>query len=193
MKVVFIPNYCVSIAEVLLPAANVSEQISTAGKEASGTSNMKLRMNGALTLGTLDGANVEIGELVGPENIVIFGNTVDDLRTLRMNGYSARRIYSLDERIRHILNTLIDGTWSDDKEQFKIIYDELIYRNDEYFHLADFDAYVEAQQKVEKLYADRRHWNQICLLNIARSGHFSTDRTIRQYNDDIWHLEKIKL
>ena len=191
MKVVFIPNYCVSIAEILLNAADVSEQISTAGKEASGTSNMKLMMNGAITLGTLDGANVEISEEVGLENVVIFGKTVEELRELRNNGYDAMKIYQSNKTIKNILDSLIDGTWSEDEDDFKQIYDEILYQNDEYFHLADFDAYVEAQNKVNKMYQEERIWNQKCLLNIAASGFFSTDRTISEYNRDIWHLETV--
>ncbi len=191
MKVVFIPNYCVSIAEILLNAADVSEQISTAGKEASGTSNMKLMMNGAITLGTLDGANVEISEEVGLENVVIFGKTVEELRELRNNGYDAMKIYQSNKTIKNILDSLVDGTWSEDEDDFKQIYDEILYQNDEYFHLADFDAYVEAQNKVNKMYQEERIWNQKCLLNIAASGFFSTDRTISEYNRDIWHLETV--
>ncbi len=192
MKVVFIPNYCVSIAEILLNAADVSEQISTAGKEASGTSNMKLMMNGAITLGTLDGANVEIRERVGDDNIVIFGNTVEQLRELRFNGYNAMMIYHTNPVIKRIMDTLIDGTWDNNKDEFKVIYDELLYGNDEYFHFADFDAYVAAQKKIEELYKDQYTWNKMCLLNIASSGYFSTDRTITEYNRDIWHLTKVE-
>ena len=191
MKVVFIPNYCVSIAEKLLNAADVSEQISTAGKEASGTSNMKLMMNGAITLGTLDGANVEIAERVGDDNIVIFGNTVESLRQLYISGYNAMAIYQNDPDIRYIMDSLIDGTWAPNTDEFKVIYDEILYRNDEYFHLADFKAYKEAQEKINEMYKDQESWNRKCLINIARSGYFSTDRTIEEYNRDIWHLTKV--
>ena len=191
IKVVFIPNYCVSIAEKLLNAADVSEQISTAGKEASGTSNMKLMMNGAITLGTLDGANVEIAERVGDDNIVIFGNTVESLRDLYISGYNAMAIYQNDPDIRYIMDTLIDGTWSSNPDEFKVIYDEILYRNDEYFHLADFKAYKEAQEKINEMYKDQESWNKKCLINIARSGFFSSDRTIEEYNRDIWHLTKV--
>ena len=192
MKIVFIPNYCVSIAEFLLNAADVSEQISTAGKEASGTSNMKLMMNGAITLGTLDGANVEINEIVGKENTIIFGNTVDQLQTLKVEGYNAMSIYHNNPKVRRVLDSLIDGTWADNRDEFKVIYDELLYRNDEYFHLADIRAYAEAEERAGKLYYDRRGWAKKCLINIARSGFFSTDRTISEYNIDIWHLEPIE-
>ncbi|MBQ9036465.1 MAG: glycogen/starch/alpha-glucan phosphorylase [Erysipelotrichaceae bacterium] len=193
MKVVFIPNYCVSIAEILLNAADVSEQISTAGKEASGTSNMKLMMNGAITLGTLDGANVEIKEHVGEENIVIFGNTVEDLRKLRFDGYNAMMIYQSDPTIKKIMDSLIDGTWDVNKDEFRAIYDELLYGNDEYFHFADFYPYLQAHQKIDQMYKDQEKWNKMCLLNIASSGYFSTDRTIEEYNRDIWHLDKVKM
>ena len=189
-KVVFIPNYCVSIAEILMNAADVSEQISTAGKEASGTGNMKLMMNGALTLGTLDGANVEIRSAVGESNVVIFGNTVDDLNMLAINGYDSRAIYMTNPTIRKIMDSLLDGTWHPNHEEFKQIYDELLYHNDEYYHFADFESYVEAQNIISTIYKDQVLWNKKCLLNIAYSGYFSTDRTIEEYNRDIWHLSK---
>ncbi|MEG0238606.1 glycogen/starch/alpha-glucan phosphorylase [Anaerorhabdus sp.] len=192
LKVVFIPNYSVSIAEVLMNAADVSEQISTAGKEASGTGNMKFMMNGALTLGTLDGANVEIDELVGRDNDVIFGLTVDEVMAIKPT-YQARQYYEKDERIKHAVDSLIDGTWSSNKEEFKIIYDELLYRNDEYLLLADFDAYVKAQEAVEVKYRDQAGWAKSCLINIAKSGYFSSDRTIKQYADDIWHIHQVKI
>ena len=191
MKVVFIPNYSVSIAEILMNAADVSEQISTAGKEASGTGNMKFMINGAITLGTYDGANVEIHGLVGDEHDVIFGLRVEDIEQLKANGYNAWKYYSEDPRLTNVLNSLIDGTWSNDAMTFKIIYDELLYRNDEYFLLADFDAYVKAQQKIEAKYRNREEWLSSCLYNIGKAGFFSTDRTIQNYSDDIWHLEKV--
>ena len=194
MRVVFIPNYCVSIAEILMNAGDVSEQISTAGMEASGTGNMKLMMNGAVTLGTLDGANVEISEKVGDDNIVIFGNTVDQLAELKNKGYSASGIYRTDAAIKEVMDSLIDGTtFSSDPDTFKLIFDEIIGRNDEYYHLADFEAYCQAQQKIEKLYQDQAKWRRMCLVNIAQSGYFSTDRTIGEYNRDIWHLQKVKM
>ena len=191
MKVVFIPNYRVSVAEILMNAADVSEQISTAGKEASGTGNMKFMMNGALTLGTLDGANVEIDQLVGRENDVIFGLTVDEVSELRKT-YSAWDYYSNDARLTEVLDSLINGTWAQDLDEYKMIYDELLYRNDEYFLLADFASYVEAQEEIERRYLDRKGWTRSCLFNIAKSGFFSTDRTIQNYSDDIWHLEKVR-
>ena len=192
MKVVFIPNYSVSIAEILMNASDVSEQISTAGKEASGTGNMKFMINGAITLGTYDGANVEIHGLVGDEHSVIFGLRVEDIEQLRAQGYNAWKFYNEDRRIMHVLNSLTDGTWSNDPMRFKIIYDELLYRNDEYFLLADFDAYVKAQRQIEAKYKNREEWLSSCLYNIGKAGFFSTDRTIQNYSDDIWHLEKVK-
>ncbi|MBQ9840721.1 MAG: glycogen/starch/alpha-glucan phosphorylase [Erysipelotrichaceae bacterium] len=191
MKVVFIPNYSVSIAEILMNASDVSEQISTAGKEASGTGNMKFMINGAITLGTYDGANVEIHGLVGDEHSVIFGLRVEDIEKLRAEGYNAWKYYNEDRRIMYVLNSLIDGTWSKDPMTFKLIYDELLYRNDEYFLLADFDAYVKAQRKIEAKYRNREEWLSSCLYNIGKAGFFSTDRTIQNYSDDIWHLEKV--
>ena len=191
MKVVFIPNYSVSIAEILMNASDVSEQISTAGKEASGTGNMKFMINGAITLGTYDGANVEIHGLVGDDHSVIFGLRVEDIEKLRAEGYNAWKYYNEDRRIMHVLNSLIDGTWSKDPMTFKLIYDELLYRNDEYLLLADFDSYVKAQRKIEAKYKNREEWLSSCLYNIGKAGFFSTDRTIQNYSDDIWHLEKV--
>ena len=191
LKVVFIPNYNVSIAEILMNAADVSEQISTAGKEASGTGNMKFMMNGALTLGTLDGANVEIDEHVGRDYDVIFGLTVEEIEKLKTTGYDAWKIYNSNPKLKSIVDTLIDGTFEPNREEFKAIYDELMYRNDEYFILADFDAYRAAQIEVERRYLDTKYWAKMCLVNIAKSGFFSSDRTIRQYADEIWHIKEL--
>lgn len=190
IKVVFIPNYSVSVAEILLNAADISQQISTAGKEASGTGNMKLMMNGAVTLGTLDGANVEIKEKVGDENIVIFGHTVEQLAQLRRS-YKASEIYNNNPNLKKALDSLIDASWSKDNS-FKAIFDELFSYNDEYFVLADFDSYVKAHKYIQDLYLDYDKFASMCLRNIAESGYFSSDRTIAEYNRDIWHLEKIK-
>lgn len=192
IKVVFIPNYCVSIAEILMNSADISEQISTAGKEASGTGNMKLMMNGAITLGTLDGANVEIKECVGDDNIVIFGNTVEQLRLLRNSGYNAMNIYQNDPTIHKIMDSLVDGTFDPDRNTFKEIFDEIIYHNDEFFLLADYHQYSQAHQYLNDLYRnDRDLYTKKCLINIAKSGYFSSDRTIADYNCDIWHLNQI--
>lgn len=191
MKVVFIPNYCVSIAEILMNAADVSEQISTAGKEASGTGNMKLMMNGAITLGTLDGANVEIKQCVGDDNIVIFGNTVEQLQKLRENGYSAIDLYKNDLVIKRILDSLVDGTICN--VNFKEILDEIIYRNDEFFLLADYHQYEKAHKYINDLYRENNDlFVQKCLVNIANSAYFSSDRTIGDYNNDIWHLDRVE-
>ncbi|MBQ9047697.1 MAG: glycogen/starch/alpha-glucan phosphorylase [Solobacterium sp.] len=192
IKVVFLPNYNVTMSEYLMNGSDVSEQISTAGKEASGTGNMKFMMNGAITLGTMDGANVEIDRLVGRENDVIFGLTVDELPEFTRY-YRVWDYYTHDKRIMKAMNTLIDGTWTGNKEDFRIIYDEILQKNDEYLVLADFDAYVRAQEEIERRYKDREGWARSCLVNIAQSGYFSSDRTIQQYADEIWHAEPIKL
>ena len=191
MKVVFLPDYRVSMSEVLVTATDVSEQISMAGKEASGTGNMKFMMNGAITLGTLDGANVEIDQLVGRENDVIFGKTVDQIASFR-DGYRAWDFCMGDRRLMKAVNSLVDGTWSRKVDDFRLIYDELLGRNDEYLVLADFDAYVSAQEEIERRYRERNSWARSCLINIARSAYFSSDRTISQYAKDIWHVEPLE-
>lgn len=193
MKVVFIPNYGVSKAEVIIPASDVSEQISTAGKEASGTSNMKFMINGAVTLGTLDGANVEIHQLVGESNDVIFGRHADELAQIRYdNSYNPWDIYNTDPRIKTVLDSLVDRSFSNDPERFRMIFDEIMYHGDEYFILLDFAAYLQASKKIDELYQDRRNWARICLVNVAKAGFFSSDRTIGEYNEEIWKLSKIK-
>ncbi|MBQ3459678.1 MAG: glycogen/starch/alpha-glucan phosphorylase [Solobacterium sp.] len=192
MKVVFLPNYNVSMSEILVPGTDVSEQISTAGKEASGTGNMKFMMNGALTLGTLDGANVEIDGLVGRENDVIFGLTVDEINNMRYS-YNAHYYYDTDERIRNVMNSFINGTWSKHHDDFRVIFDELLMKNDEYFVLADFDAYVKAQDEIERRYLDRAGWARSCLINIAKSGFFSSDRTIEEYAAEIWKVKQLNI
>ncbi len=193
LKVVFLENYGVTLAEMIMPAADVSEQISTAGKEASGTGNMKFMMNGAITLGTLDGANVEIRERVGDDNCVIFGLTADQITDIRnSNRYDAWYYYNNNIRLKYVVDSLVDGSWANSREEFRIIFEELMNYNDQYFLLADFDAYVKAHQKVEELYNDKTRWASICLTNIAKSGFFSSDRTIQQYADEIWHIKPIK-
>jgi starch phosphorylase len=192
MKVVFIENYGVSKAEVIIPASDISEQISLAGKEASGTSNMKFMMNGAITLGTLDGANVEISNFVGPENAVIFGMKEDEVKKLKFsNEYNPWDVYNDDPNVKSVMDSLIDGTFSEDKAQFQMVYDEIMYKNDEFMVLKDFHSYLQASKKIEELYLDRSEWGRKCLTNIAYSGWFSSDRTISEYNHDIWHLKKI--
>ena len=190
MTVVFIPNYSVSVAEILLNAADVSEQISTAGKEASGTGNMKFMMNGAITLGTMDGANVEIVERVGFDHAEIFGLRSDDVALIKHeHSYDVWRKYHENGDIRRIVDSLAGNFWSD--RTFKTIFDELMYKNDEYLLLADFEAYAHAQTCVEKRYADRATWAKTCLINIAKSGFFSSDRTIAEYAEDIWNIKAV--
>ncbi|WP_258871125.1 glycogen/starch/alpha-glucan phosphorylase, partial [Halobacillus trueperi] len=194
IKVVFLPNYSVSIAEKIIPASNVSEQISMATKEASGTGNMKFMMNGALTLGTMDGANVEIHDLVGDDNIYIFGLTSDEVWDYYRNGsYSSRTVYENDERVRHIMDELIHySPFSKGETDFQEIYDALLTYNDEYFVLKDFASYVLAQKKVSQDYQRKRQWNLKSLVNISQSGVFSSDRTIQEYARDIWDIQRVK-
>ncbi|MCR5230062.1 MAG: glycogen/starch/alpha-glucan phosphorylase [Solobacterium sp.] len=190
LTVVFLPNYSVSMSEYLMNGSDVSEQISTAGKEASGTGNMKFMMNGAITLGTLDGATVEIDRLVGRENDVIFGLTVDQIPGVRAS-YSAWNYYNKDKRIHKAMNSLIDGTWNGNPDDFQVIYDEIMKKNDEYLVLADFDSYVKAHEQIEQKYRDRSGWARSCLINIAQSAYFSSDRTIRQYAGEIWEIQPL--
>ncbi|MCI6272423.1 MAG: glycogen/starch/alpha-glucan phosphorylase [Erysipelotrichaceae bacterium] len=191
IKIVFIPNYSVSIAEILINASDVSEQISLAGKEASGTGNMKFMMNGAITLGTLDGANVEIDEQVGRENDVIFGLTVDEVNKLK-ESYNAFDYYINNEKLKKAVDSLIDLTWSNDANEFRVIFDELMSKNDEYMLFADFDSYVKAQKEIEKRYSNKNAWAKSCLINIAKSYVFSSDRTIDEYAKDIWNIRKMR-
>lgn len=187
IKVIMMENYRVSLAEKIIPAADVSEQISTTTKEASGTSNMKFMMNGAVTIATLDGANIEIKDEVKDENIVIFGLTANEVLDYHNNGgYSSLDIYNSDNRIKRIIDNLIDGTYSYDREKFKIIYDSLLKYNDEFFILKDFDSYIRAQERVNELYNNKVNWQRICGVNIAHSGIFSSDRTIKEYATGIW-------
>lgn len=197
LKVVFIENYRVSNAEIIFAAADVSEQISTASKEASGTGNMKFMLNGAMTLGTMDGANVEIVKEVGEENVVIFGLSADEVIEYELNGgYNPLDIYNSDEEIRRVLNQLVDGTYSPaDHGLFRDLYNALLYEGvaDRYFILKDFRSYAEAQEKIEEKYRDKDGWAKSVMLNTAHSGKFSSDRTIEEYVRDIWHLEKAKV
>ena len=198
LKVVFIENYRVSNAEMIFAAADVSEQISTASKEASGTGNMKFMLNGAPTLGTMDGANVEIVEEVGEENAFIFGLSSDQVINYENNGgYDPTYIFNTDQDIREVLMQLINGTYSNgDMNMFREIYDSLLNTNcsdraDTYFILADFRSYAEAQKRVEAAYRDTDRWAKMAMLNTACSGKFTSDRTIQQYVDEIWHLDKV--
>ena len=199
LKVVFIENYNVSNAEIIFAAADVSEQISTASKEASGTGNMKFMLNGALTIGTMDGANVEIVEEVGAENAFIFGLSSDEvIRFENYGGYDPMSIYNSDADIRRVVDQLIDGTYSSDRELFRPLYNSLLNtlstsKADTYFILKDFRSYAEAQKKVEAAYRDTEGWAKSAILNVACSGKFTSDRTIQQYVDEIWHLDKVTL
>ena len=188
IKVVFIPNFAVSNAQLIYPATEISEQISTAGKEASGTSNMKLMMNGAITLGTLDGANIEIAELAGRENEKIFGMEVEEVEALRSGNYFAWDVVNADrDGIGRVVAHLTDGTYSRLSGNFESIHAELMNNNDYDFVLADFADYMSAWTELTASYDDTRAWQRMALANIANSGHFSSDRTIRQYRDEIWH------
>ncbi len=199
IKVVFIENYNVSNAEIIFAAADVSEQISTASKEASGTGNMKFMLNGALTLGTMDGANVEIVEEVGEENAFIFGLSSDEVINYENHGgYNPMEIFNNDQDIRKVLMQLINGTYSHDTEMFRHLYNSLLNtqstsKADTYFILKDFKAYAEAQKKVEAAYKDEAGWARSAILNVACSGKFTSDRTIQQYVDEIWHLDKMTM
>ena len=200
LKVVFIEDYCVSNAELIFAAADVSEQISTASKEASGTGNMKFMLNGALTIGTMDGANVEVAEEVGKENMFIFGGSADGIINLENNGgYDPMEIFNSDQDIRRVLMQLINGYYApQDPELFRDIYNSLLNtqssdRADTYFILKDFRSYAEAEDRIDKAYRDEKWWARTAMLNTACSGKFSSDRTIEEYVKDIWHLNKVKV
>ena len=189
IKIVFVENYGVSLAELIIPAANLSEQISLAGKEASGTSNMKLMANGALTMATLDGANVEIYDLVGDDNIFLFGMTADDVQKLReANNYYSRAIYEENPQIKRVLNAFIDGTIPNIEAEGREIFDSLVLYNDEYFLLQDYPSFYEAQMAADKLYQEPKEWAKRALTNIAYSGKFSSDYTILRYAESIWNV-----
>jgi starch phosphorylase len=191
IKVVFLENYGVSLAEILMPAADVSEQISTTTKEASGTGNMKFMMNGAVTIATLDGANVEIHEQVGEDNIVLFGLTEEEVYELyEKHEYRTDYIIEEDERIKEVLDQLINGFLGVDKEEFQIIYDSVVY-NDEYFVLKDFDSYAAAQERIGNYYMDEEVWTKMAITNIAHSGVFSSDKTIQEYASGIWEVDRV--
>lgn len=191
IKVVFIENYRVSNAEMIFAAADVSEQISTASREASGTGNMKFMLNGAPTIGTMDGANVEIVEEVGIENAFIFGLSAEEvMRYEREGGYNPIDIYNSNPAVRRVLDQLVDGTYSSDKELFRPLFDTLT-KQDVYFTLKDFDAYKDAQRRVNEAYRDKSNWAKMAMLNTACAGKFSSDRTIEEYAQEIWKLEKV--
>ena len=194
LKVVFIPNYSVSLAELIIPAADLSEQISTAGTEASGTGNMKLALNGALTIGTLDGANVEIREQVGADNIFIFGHTTEEVAAIRSRGYQPRALYEHDERLKAVLDAIRDGTFSaDEGGRYQAILDARVNWGDHYLLLADYASYLDAQAEADARYRDPLQWSRCSLLNIAGMGVFSSDRTIAEYARTIWHTAPLRI
>ena len=193
MKVAFIPNFCVKNAHLVYPGADLSEQISTAGKEASGTGNMKFAMNGALTIGTLDGANVEIREAVGAENFFLFGLTADQVRDTKARGYRPRDLYEADPALRGAIDAIGSGLFSHgDRALFEPLVAALLERDD-YLVLADFQAYLRCQDEVSRAYADRERWARTSILNVARVGTFSSDRAIREYCDEIWHVSPVRV
>lgn len=198
LKVIFMENYRVSLAEKLIPAADVSEQISTAGKEASGTGNMKFMLNGALTIGTMDGANVEIFEEVGKENMFIFGMTAEEvIKKYQDNSYDPWEIYNMNQEVRMVMTELINGTFDSNMDLFRELYESLLNgyggRADEYFVLADYADYARAQKEIDRVYKDKKHWAQMALVNVAKSGKFSSDRTICQYAQEIWDLTPVNV
>jgi len=193
LKVVFLPNFDVTLAEKIYPAADISEQISLAGKEASGTGNMKFALNGALTTGTLDGANIEIRELVGPDNFFLFGLTTDEVFALKKSGYNPRDYYEGNPELRRAIDAIADGTFSEgDSQLFRPIIDELLER-DKYMLLADYASYMECQSLASQAYRDPERWTRMSILNSARSGFFSSDRAIRQYCKEIWQVEPLEV
>jgi starch phosphorylase len=192
--VVFIPNYSVSLAEMIIPAADLSEQISTAGTEASGTGNMKFALNGALTIGTLDGANVEMREQVGAENFFIFGNTTEQVAQIRAAGYQPRRIYETNAELAGALNAIRDGVFSPNEPgRFQAIFDTLVNWGDHYLLLADYASYIATQEQVDALYLNADAWARMATLNVAGMGQFSSDRTIAQYAHEIWKIRPVQL
>ncbi|HDL7205284.1 TPA: glycogen phosphorylase [Yersinia enterocolitica] len=194
LKVVFIPNYSVSLAQLIIPAADLSEQISLAGTEASGTSNMKFALNGALTIGTLDGANVEIREHVGEDNIFIFGNTTEQVEALRKSGYNPRKYYDEDPELHLALTQIATGAFSpEEPHRYTSLFDSLVNLGDHYQLLADYRSYVDTQEQVDTLYRHPDEWTRKTIFNIANMGYFSSDRTIQEYADDIWHIKPIRL
>jgi starch phosphorylase len=193
LKVVFLPDYNVTLGQRVYPAADLSEQISLAGKEASGTGNMKFAMNGALTIGTLDGANIEIREEVGDENFFLFGLTAEEVQARKSAGYDPRPYYESNEELRHCIDSLVSGQFTaGDHDLFRPLYESLLNR-DEYMLLADYQSYIECQDRVGAAYQDRDRWTRMSILNVARMGKFSSDRAIREYCSDIWRTWPVKI
>jgi glycogen phosphorylase len=194
LKVVFIPNYSVSLAEIIVPAADLSEQISLAGTEASGTGNMKFALNGAMTIGTLDGANIEIQEHVGADNIFIFGNTTPQVQDIRALGYQPREIYQGNSELKQVLDQIRDGRFSPEHpSRFQSIYDVLVNFGDHYLLLADYASYVATHEAVDALYRKPDEWFRKAILNMVNMGEFSSDRTIAEYARDIWQVKPLVL
>jgi starch phosphorylase len=191
LKVVFMPDFNVKNGQRVYPAADLSEQISTAGKEASGTGNMKFAMNGALTIGTLDGANIEIRDAVGHENFFLFGLTAEEVTKLKASGYSPRDFYEANPALRDAIDLIDSGFFSNgDRELFRPLVESLLNRDD-YMLFADYQAYVDCQQRVSEAYRDRKNWTRMSILNSARVGRFSSDRSIREYCRNIWNVSPI--
>jgi len=187
LKVVFYPNYEVSAAEILFPGSDLSEQISTAGTEASGTGNMKMALNGALTIGTLDGANVEIKEEVGDENIFIFGLTTPEVAALKASNYNPWDIYHSNSELKEVLDMIVSGFFSvEEPNRYQAIFDTLLHKGDHYLLLADYASYIEKQEEVSRVYQDQEEWSRRAILNVARMAKFSSDRTIGEYASKIW-------
>jgi starch phosphorylase len=194
LKVLFMKNYSVTLAELIIPASNLSEQISTAGYEASGTGNMKFQLNGALTIGTLDGANIEIMEEVGKENIFIFGLTAAEVDHLFTNSYNPEEFYNNDADLKLALDMIKDSYFNFyEPGIFQPIFDNLIYRGDKYCLLADFRSYINTQEQVAKVFNNSKKWTQMSILNTARSGKFSTDRTIKDYAEKVWDVKSVHI
>jgi starch phosphorylase len=190
LKLVFVPNYGVSVAELLMPGADLSEQISTAGTEASGTGNMKLALNGALTIGTDDGANIEIRQQVGDENIFIFGLSTAEVVASRAAGYQPLRIYESNPRIKRVLDAIGSGQFCEDEPgRYRALVDSLLWGGDHYMLLADFDSYCAAQARVDALYRDPAAWARKAIANVAGMGFFSSDRTIGEYAREVWGIK----
>ena len=194
LKVVFIPDYNVSVAEIIIPACELSEQISTAGTEASGTSNMKFALNGALTIGTLDGANVEIREEVGQDNIFIFGLNADEVAAQHAEGYNPWDYYHANHELQQALDMIQTGYFSPDEPGLhKPIVDHLTHGGDPYLLLADYASYISCQEWVAELYTNRDEWTRKAILNVAHMGKFSSDRTIREYAEEIWDVKPVTI
>ncbi len=195
LEVYFLPNYRVSLAEVVIPAADLSEQISTAGTEASGTGNMKFALNGALTVGTMDGANIEIREEVGEENIFIFGLISKEVDELKASGYNPWDYYNKSSNLKRVVDLIRSGFFSPEEPQlFMPIYDSIMNHGDRYMIMADFDPYVECQNQIETIYRiDQEKWTKMSIMNVAHMGKFSSDRAIKEYADEIWNIKPIDI